>query len=115
MREYWIEYEHGMTIDRFSMKAENIYNLRKRLIRDYTPERGYCEYTFVIYDTPRKALNPYGNKIGRYLGTFYIYGTPKTMTYAWSVGNKTVLDMRFASYAKGVKRYSVDPKTGRLM
>lgn len=102
--EYCIEYEHGMTVDNRNIVVEGIANLRKRLIKDYTPKKGFDEWTFVVFSNTSK-----------YLGTMYLYGTPNNMTYRWVVNNKNNWgNYRHYMPKKGTKEKNISPKSGNL-
>lgn len=119
MYKYILEIEHGMNIDReYDVRAENIMNLRKNLIKRYSGGRGEQEVTIVVFKdlaSPKGSRdNPYGDKINpQYMGTMYIYGEPKHMTYSWSVNPKNNWG-NYRHVLGGSVRYTVNPKTGKL-
>ena len=48
--KYILEIERGMNIDReYDVRAENIMNLRKNLIKRYSGGRGEQEVTIVVF------------------------------------------------------------------
>ena len=119
MYKYILEVEHGLNIDKeYDVKAENIMNLRKNLIKRYSGGRGWQEVTIVVVKdlAPPKGSkgNPYGDKINpQYMGTMYIYGEPKHMTYSWNVNPKNNWGNYRHTLGSSV-RYAINPKTGKL-
>lgn len=112
LRRYHIEVEHGMSAYNDSIKAKDIYNLRKNLISKYTPKRGWDETTVVVFHEDVGQFNQ--PIIKDYIGTFYIYGSPKHMTYSWSVNKKNNWGNYRHSMPK-TKSYAVNPIDGKLI
>lgn len=112
LRSYHIEVERGMNVDNNSVKAKDIYNLRKNLISKYTPKRGWDETTVVVFHEDVGQFNQ--PIIKDYIGTFYIYGSPKHMTYSWSVNKKNNWGNYRHSMPK-TKSYAVNPIDGKLI
>lgn len=112
LRRYAIEIEYGLSVDTDSVKAKDIYNLRKNLISKYTPKRGYNEVTIVIFHEDVGKFNE--PVIKDYIGTFYIYGSPKHMTYSWSVNKKNNWG-NYRHYMPKTKSHNVNPSDGKLI
>ncbi len=112
LRRYHIEIEHGMSVDTDSVKAKDIYNLRKNLISKYTPKRGWNEVTIVIF---HEGIGQYNQPIIKdYIGTLYIYGEPKYMTYSWAVNYKNNWG-NYRHYMPKSKSSYVNPMDGKLI
>ncbi len=116
--KYILEIEHVMNFDREYVKAENIMNLRKSLIKRYSGGRGWQEVTIVVFKdlAPPKGSkgNPYGDMTDPlYMGTMYIYGEPKHMTYSWSVNPMNNWG-NYRHVLGGSVGYAINPKTGKL-
>lgn len=101
-----------MSIDTESIKAKDIFNLRKNLIAKYTPKRGWNEVTIVIY---HEGVGQYKQPVVKdYIGTLYIYGEPKNMSYTWTINYKNNWG-NYRHYLPKSKPYDVNPTNGKLI
>lgn len=105
---YFIEIEHNISIEREDITAKDINNLRKNLIKRFTPKRGWAEYTIVIsgYISSNSV---------RYIGTMYLYFDEEGYKRcSWAINPKNNWGNYRHVLSKSV-RYNISPATGKLI
>lgn len=113
MEHYQIEIEHIMTVEREDVTAKDVNNLRKNLIKRFTPKRGWNEYTVVVYKYNRPIQTNYPNTPD-YLGTMYLYFDEEGgKICTWAVNSRSRWGDR-RHLTPGATRYDISVVTGKL-
>lgn len=111
---YNLQIEHGMSVNEQTVKADNIYELRKKLIKKYGPKKPQSRYFKDSWDEWTIVVSKIlSNGTERYEGTFYIYGNVTHPTYHWSINKKSNWG-HYRDSKLSKSSHDIDPISGKF-